>query len=88
MCRDCPCISSPASLSAAMANLQALCSGLPLQPLPENRGRWTGVPHAPVRTPGLSPAEEKVRSWVAVGIPWCLWDGGAVVVGVPISCSL
>nr|XP_031326958.1 urocanate hydratase isoform X2 [Camelus dromedarius] len=43
-----------------MSSLQALCSGLPLRPLPENRGRWPGVPHAPVRTPGLSPAEEQL----------------------------
>ncbi|XP_027957631.1 urocanate hydratase isoform X1 [Eumetopias jubatus] len=43
-----------------MSSLQALCSGLPLQPLPENPGRWAGVPHAPVRTPGLSPAEEQL----------------------------
>lgn len=46
-----------------MSRLQALCSGLPLRPLPENRGRRAGVPHAPVRTPGLSPAEEQVRGW-------------------------
>ncbi|XP_006169838.1 urocanate hydratase [Tupaia chinensis] len=43
-----------------MSSLQALCSGLPLRPLPENRGRWPGVPHAPVRTPSLSPAEEQL----------------------------
>uniref|UniRef100_A0A8C0JHJ1 urocanate hydratase n=1 Tax=Canis lupus dingo TaxID=286419 RepID=A0A8C0JHJ1_CANLU len=43
-----------------MSSLQALCSGLPLRPLPENRGRWAGVPHAPVRTPSLSPAEEQL----------------------------
>ncbi|XP_047390849.1 urocanate hydratase isoform X2 [Sciurus carolinensis] len=43
-----------------MSSLQVLCSGLPLRPLPENRGRWPGVPHAPVRTPGLSPAEERL----------------------------
>uniref|UniRef100_A0A8C9Q5Y9 Urocanate hydratase 1 n=1 Tax=Spermophilus dauricus TaxID=99837 RepID=A0A8C9Q5Y9_SPEDA len=43
-----------------MSSLQALCLGLPLRPLPENRGRWPGVPHAPVRTPGLSPAEEQL----------------------------
>ncbi|XP_006895225.1 PREDICTED: urocanate hydratase [Elephantulus edwardii] len=43
-----------------MSSLQTLCSGLPLHPLPENRGRWSGVPHAPVRTPGLSPAEEQL----------------------------
>uniref|UniRef100_I3N3Y7 Urocanate hydratase 1 n=1 Tax=Ictidomys tridecemlineatus TaxID=43179 RepID=I3N3Y7_ICTTR len=43
-----------------MSSLRELCSGLPLRPLPENRGRWPGVPHAPVRTPGLSPAEEQL----------------------------
>ncbi|XP_070094511.1 urocanate hydratase isoform X3 [Equus przewalskii] len=43
-----------------MSSLQALCSGLPLWPLPENRGRQAGVPHAPVRTPRLSPAEEQL----------------------------
>uniref|UniRef100_A0A2I3G3N3 Urocanate hydratase 1 n=1 Tax=Nomascus leucogenys TaxID=61853 RepID=A0A2I3G3N3_NOMLE len=43
-----------------MSSLQALCSGLPLRPLPENRGRQAGVPHAPVRTPGLSPAEKQL----------------------------
>ncbi|XP_069418136.1 urocanate hydratase isoform X2 [Ovis canadensis] len=43
-----------------MCSLQALCSGLPLRPLPENRGRRAGVPHAPVRTPGLSPREEQL----------------------------
>ncbi|KAM5304703.1 urocanate hydratase isoform 2-T2 [Glossophaga mutica] len=43
-----------------MSSLQVLCSGLPLWPLPENQGRWAGVPHAPVRTPGLSPEEEQL----------------------------
>lgn len=43
-----------------MSSLQELCSGLPLRPLPENQGRWAGVPHAPVRTPGLSPAEKQL----------------------------
>ncbi|XP_045390663.1 urocanate hydratase [Lemur catta] len=43
-----------------MSGLQALCSGLPLRPLPENRGRRAGVPHAPVRTPGLSPREQQL----------------------------
>nr|XP_021494958.1 urocanate hydratase isoform X2 [Meriones unguiculatus] len=43
-----------------MSSLRELCSGLPLRPLPENRGRWAGVPHAPVRTPDLSPAEEQL----------------------------
>lgn len=45
-----------------MSSLQELCSGLPLRPLPENRGRWAGVPHAPVRTPNLSPEEEQVTT--------------------------
>uniref|UniRef100_A0A8D0TFR4 Urocanate hydratase n=2 Tax=Sus scrofa TaxID=9823 RepID=A0A8D0TFR4_PIG len=45
---------------ADMCSLRALCSGLPLRPLPENRGRCAGVPHAPVRTPGLSPTEEQL----------------------------
>uniref|UniRef100_A0A8C3VKM1 Imidazolonepropionate hydrolase n=1 Tax=Catagonus wagneri TaxID=51154 RepID=A0A8C3VKM1_9CETA len=43
-----------------MCSLRALCSGLPMRPLPENRGRCAGVPHTPVRTPGLSPAEEQL----------------------------
>ncbi|XP_021121656.1 urocanate hydratase isoform X5 [Heterocephalus glaber] len=43
-----------------MSSLQVLCSGLPLRPLPQNQGRWAGVPHAPVRTPGLSPMEEQL----------------------------
>ncbi|XP_063116265.1 urocanate hydratase [Cavia porcellus] len=43
-----------------MSSLQMLCSGLPLWPLPQNQGRWAGVPHAPVRTPNLSPAEEQL----------------------------
>uniref|UniRef100_A0A5F9D0X7 urocanate hydratase n=1 Tax=Oryctolagus cuniculus TaxID=9986 RepID=A0A5F9D0X7_RABIT len=45
---------------SGMSSLQALCSGLPLRPLPENCGRRAGVPHAPVRTPNLSPAEEQL----------------------------
>ncbi|XP_053454478.1 urocanate hydratase isoform X3 [Nycticebus coucang] len=43
-----------------MSSLQELCSGLPLRPLPENQGRWAGVPHAPVRTPGLTPEEKQL----------------------------
>lgn len=52
----------PSQPQPDMSSLQTLCSGLPLRPLPENRGRWAGVSHAPVRTPGLSPLEEQVRS--------------------------
>ncbi|XP_072106676.1 urocanate hydratase isoform X1 [Mobula birostris] len=43
-----------------MSSLRELCSGLPLKPLPPNRGRSSGVPHAPVRTPALTPQEEKL----------------------------
>uniref|UniRef100_A0A5F8GCA3 urocanate hydratase n=1 Tax=Monodelphis domestica TaxID=13616 RepID=A0A5F8GCA3_MONDO len=43
-----------------MSNLRELCKGLPLHPLPENKGRRDGLPHAPVRTPNLSPKEEQL----------------------------
>ncbi|KAM4722795.1 urocanate hydratase [Rhinophrynus dorsalis] len=43
-----------------MISLQELCSGLPINPLPQNRGRVNGVPHAPNRTPQLSAGEEKI----------------------------
>ncbi|KAL0600119.1 LOW QUALITY PROTEIN: Urocanate hydratase [Plecturocebus cupreus] len=55
-----------------MSSLQILCSGLPLRPLPKNRGRQAGVPHAPVRTPGLSPAEKQVSSGPVLLRPWPL----------------
>lgn len=75
-----------ASVCASMSSLQALCSGLPLRPLPENRGRWAGVPHAPVRTPSLSPAEEQVSHQPMPAGPFALWVlSGCVQVG--ISCS-
>ena len=41
-------------------SLTELCSGLPLDPLPSPRSRDPSLPHAPVRTPDLSPAEKKV----------------------------
>uniref|UniRef100_A0A8C4GTC0 Urocanate hydratase n=1 Tax=Dicentrarchus labrax TaxID=13489 RepID=A0A8C4GTC0_DICLA len=41
-----------------MSSLKEICSGLPLDPLPSNRGRDPDVPHAPIRTPNLT-AEEK-----------------------------
>ncbi|KFU90874.1 putative urocanate hydratase, partial [Chaetura pelagica] len=50
-----PCISS-----AAMSSLKEICRGLPLYPLPENRGRRKGIPHAPVRTPNLTAQEKKL----------------------------
>ncbi|KFV56745.1 Urocanate hydratase, partial [Gavia stellata] len=50
-----PCISS-----AAMTSLKEICRGLPLYPLPENRGRRKGIPHAPVRTPSLTAQEKKL----------------------------
>ncbi|XP_038266353.1 urocanate hydratase [Dermochelys coriacea] len=43
-----------------MSSLEEICEGLPLHPLPENRGRKKGVPHAPVRTPNLTAQEEKL----------------------------
>ncbi|XP_030425392.1 urocanate hydratase isoform X2 [Gopherus evgoodei] len=43
-----------------MSSLEEICGGLPLQPLPGNRGRTKGVPHAPVRTPNLTAQEEKL----------------------------
>ncbi|XP_067854456.1 urocanate hydratase [Heptranchias perlo] len=43
-----------------MGSLTELCCGLPLSPLPPNRGRDSGVPHAPVRTPHLTPEDQKV----------------------------
>uniref|UniRef100_A0A670IZT5 Urocanate hydratase 1 n=1 Tax=Podarcis muralis TaxID=64176 RepID=A0A670IZT5_PODMU len=43
-----------------MSSLKEICGGLPLNPLPENRGRKSGIPHAPVRTPNLDSHEEKL----------------------------
>ncbi|KAG9332537.1 hypothetical protein JZ751_014635 [Albula glossodonta] len=43
-----------------MSTLKELCGGLPLDPLPSNRGRDPDVPHAPVRTPNLSSQEERL----------------------------
>nr|XP_034962385.1 urocanate hydratase [Zootoca vivipara] len=43
-----------------MSSLKEICGGLPLNPLPENRGRKSGIPHAPVRTPNLEAREEKL----------------------------
>lgn len=43
-----------------MISLQELCAGIPLHPLPQNRGRDEGVPHAPVRAPHLSTQEKKL----------------------------
>uniref|UniRef100_U3J0A6 Urocanate hydratase n=1 Tax=Anas platyrhynchos platyrhynchos TaxID=8840 RepID=U3J0A6_ANAPP len=43
-----------------MTSLKEICCGLPLNPLPENRGRRKGIPHAPVRTPNLTAQEKKL----------------------------
>ncbi|XP_014802140.1 PREDICTED: urocanate hydratase-like [Calidris pugnax] len=43
-----------------MTSLKEICRGLPLSPLPENRGRRKGIPHAPVRTPNLTAQEKKL----------------------------
>ncbi|OPJ72008.1 urocanate hydratase isoform B [Patagioenas fasciata monilis] len=45
---------------SAMTSLKEICRGLPLYPLPENRGRRKGIPHAPVRTPNLTGQEKKL----------------------------
>ncbi|XP_042655630.1 urocanate hydratase isoform X2 [Tyto alba] len=44
----------------SMTSLKEICRGLPLYPLPENRGRRKGIPHAPVRTPNLTAQEKKL----------------------------
>ncbi|XP_053151760.1 urocanate hydratase isoform X2 [Hemicordylus capensis] len=43
-----------------MLGLKEICSGLPLCPLPKNRGRKSGIPHAPPKTPNLTTQEEKL----------------------------
>ncbi|XP_075570805.1 urocanate hydratase [Pelecanus crispus] len=43
-----------------MTSLKEICRGLPLYPLPENRGQRKGIPHAPVRTPNLTAQEKKL----------------------------
>ncbi|KAM4021952.1 urocanate hydratase isoform 1-T1 [Anomaloglossus baeobatrachus] len=43
-----------------MISLQELCAGIPLHPLPPNRGKDDTIPHAPIRTPQLSPQDEKL----------------------------
>ncbi len=48
-----------------MSSLKEICAGLPLDPLPPNRGRDPSIPHAPVRTPNLTPAEERVGQYIA-----------------------
>ena len=40
--------------------LKDLFSGLPLSPLPENKGRTQGIAHAAKRTPNLTSEEKKV----------------------------
>ncbi|KAJ7423883.1 Urocanate hydratase [Pitangus sulphuratus] len=44
----------------SMTSLKEICRGLPLNPLPENKGRRKGIPHAPVRTPNLTAQEKKL----------------------------
>lgn len=43
-----------------MDELKRLCSGLPLDPLPDPKPIDDTIPHAPVRTTGLNFEEEKV----------------------------
>ena len=54
-------ISSLCIPALEMATLTELCAGLPLDPLPPYRAPDPGLPHAPVRTPSLSPEDKKVR---------------------------
>jgi len=42
-----------------MSSLKEICDGIP-DPLPQRRQRDETIPHAPVRTPDLSPAEQRV----------------------------
>ena len=44
-----------------MANLTELCSGLPLDPLPQLKDRDPYIPHAPVRACKLNQDEKKVH---------------------------
>ena len=48
-----------------MATLEELCGGLPLNPLPPWKQRDPDLPHAPVRTPALTPADRKVNNTVS-----------------------
>uniref|UniRef100_A0A8D3BJJ6 Urocanate hydratase n=1 Tax=Scophthalmus maximus TaxID=52904 RepID=A0A8D3BJJ6_SCOMX len=50
----------PDKIPNRMSNLKEICSGLPLDPLPLNRGRDPNVPHAPIRTPNLTAEEERL----------------------------
>ncbi|KAL5013364.1 hypothetical protein ScPMuIL_007634 [Solemya velum] len=43
-----------------MASLKELCEGLPLDPLPPRRTREPGIPHAPVRSHGLSEEQQQL----------------------------
>lgn len=64
-----------------MSSLKDICSGLPLDPLPPNRGRDPNVPHAPIRTPNLTAEEERV-SWhtVRLHVFSCVLKGHAQTV--------
>ena len=41
-------------------SLSELCSGLPLTPMPENRGRTPNIAHAAKRNVSLTNAEKEV----------------------------
>ena len=43
-----------------MSSLKEICSGLPVDPLPRRRPRDDSIPHAPIRTPCLSTADQRV----------------------------
>ena len=42
-------------------NLKSLCTGLPLYPLPENKGRTKSIAHAAKRITNLNNEEKKVK---------------------------
>lgn len=53
-----------------MSSLKEICAGLPLDSLPQNHGRDPSVPHAPVRTPNLTAAEERVSYKMSLKLVW------------------
>lgn len=46
-----------------MSSLKEICDGIP-DPLPPPRLRNETLPHAPVRTPDLTPAEQRVSTHI------------------------
>ncbi|KAK3101952.1 hypothetical protein FSP39_007584 [Pinctada imbricata] len=58
-----------------MSSLKEIFEGLPINPLPPRRPRDENVPHAPTRTPELSPSEERLALQNALRyFPPCLHE--------------